>query len=140
MGGLCVCLLFVAILVIAFVLTGGYLLINHFIEKRIKNKWYEALATYSELRRLLDAHNKFWKIYDQKSDMANGYKKQIDHLLGNLTYLPDYECEWRKKKAEEYKRLYFEAKTEADKWYEAYCKANDLLNEYCEQHKIKRRD
>lgn len=135
-----VCLILFSIPVIAFVFAGGYLLINHLIKKRIKNKWYKALATNSELRELLDTHNKLWKIYDQKSDIANGYMKQIDHLLGNLTYLPNYECEWRKQKAEEYTRMYFEARTEANRWYEAYCKANDLLNEYCEKHKIKRRD
>lgn len=140
MNGFGICLLFVAMLIIAFAFTGGYLLIEHFIEKRIKNKWYKALATQSELRELLDIHNKLWKAYVQQSDIVSECRKQIDQLLDNLTYLPDYECKWRKEKAEEYKKMHFKAKTAENKYYEAYCEANDLLNEYCEKHKIKRRD
>lgn len=135
-----ICLILVGIPVIAFIVAGGYLFIAHLCEKKLKAKWYKALATQSELRELLEIHNKLWEVYDKKSNMANGYRKQIDHLLSNLTYLPSYECEWRKNTAEEYKKMYFEANTEANKWYDAYCKANDALNEYCEQHKIKRRD
>lgn len=133
-------LLLLGIPVIALIIAGIYLFTYSLLDKRLKAKWYKALATQPELRELLDTHNKLWEIYDKKSNIANGYKKQIDHLLGNLAYLPSYECEWRKNTAEEYKKMYFEARTESDKWYEAYCKANDALNEYCEQHKIQRRD
>lgn len=140
MNELGVCLIFVGLLVLGLLLAGGYLLIDHLLEKRRKAKWYQALANQPRLRELLDAHNKLWEVYDKKSNIANNYRKQIDHLLGNLTYLPSYECEWRQNTAEEYKKMYFDARTEADKWYEAYCKANDALNEYCEKHKIQRRE
>lgn len=140
MNELGVYLMCLCIPVLGLISAGGYLFIDHLLEKRRKAKWHQALANQPQLKELLDTHNKLWEVYDKKSELANAYRKQIDHLLGNLTYLPSYECEWRKNTTEEYKKMYFYARTEADKWYEAYCKANDALNEYCEQHKIQRRD
>lgn len=108
------------------------------IEKRDRKKWDITVAQYPEVLNYQRDANAWWAEYDKKSDEANGYKKQIDALIGNLCYLPSYEVEWRTKQAEEYKVLYFEAKNEADKKYQLYRKAHDKVVEYCEEHKLNR--
>lgn len=106
--------------------------------KVAKNKWYKALATDEYLRELVYAEKHLWSVYDKKSEIANGYKKQIDTLLCGLTYLPSYEKDWREAQAEIYKQQYFEARKDTSRWYDAYVLANDNLNDYCRRNKLKR--
>jgi hypothetical protein len=113
-------------------------LICRAIDKRRENKWYKALATDKTLQELIATHDRLWKIYEERSEMAGGYKKQIDVLLRNLNYLPSYEVEWRVNEAEGYKVLLFSAEKDVARWYDAYCLANDNLNEYCDKHKLHR--
>jgi hypothetical protein len=108
------------------------------IDKRDRKKWAIAVAAYPEVLDYQKEANAWWEAYDKKSDEANGYKKQIDGLIGNLCYLPSYEAEWRKEKAEEYKRLYFEARNEADRMYTHYREAHSKIENYCEEHKLRR--
>ena len=118
--------------------TGITVLVCHIIDKRRENKWYKALANDERLRELVDTKKRLWEVHDKKSDIANGYKKQIDILLSNITYLPSYERDWREAQAEIYKQQYFEAKTEAEKWYDTYVIAHNNLEEYCAEHRLKR--
>lgn len=113
-------------------------LICRAIDKRRENKWYKALATDKTLQELIATHDRLWKVYEQKSEIAGGYKKQIDILLQNLNYLPCFEVEWRTEEAEKYKIALFSAEKDASRWYDAYCLANDNLNEYCDKHKLYR--
>lgn len=108
------------------------------IDKRDRRKWDIAVAKSPEVLDYQKEANAWWKAYDKKSDEANGYKKQIDELIGNLCYLPSYEVEWRKEKAEEYKVLYFEARAEADRMYLHYREAHNKVVDYCEEHKLRR--
>lgn len=108
------------------------------IDKRDRKKWDITVAAHPEVLDYQKEANKWWDAYDKKSDEANGYKKQIDELIGSLCYLPSYEVEWRKEKAEEYKVLYFEARTEADKMYKLYLEAHNKVMDYCEEHKLRR--
>ena len=108
------------------------------IDKRDRKKWDITVAKHPEVLDYQREANQWWKIYDEKSDEANGYKKQIDELLGNLCYLPSYEAQWRQEKAEEYKVLYFEARNEADKMYQFYLEAHNKVVDYCEEHKLRR--
>lgn len=127
-----------SVAVLAALIWGITSLVYHLIDRRERNKWYEALANDEYLRGLLDAKKCLWGVYEKKCDVANGYKRQIDILLANLVYLPSYEKEWREAQAEIYKREYFEAQTEARKWYDKYLIAHDSLEEYCKTHKLKR--
>ena len=108
------------------------------IDKRDRKRWDKAVAAYPEVLDYQKEANAWWKAYDEKSDEANGYKKQIDELIGNLSYLPSYEVKWRKEKAEEYKVFYFEARTEADRLCLHYCEAHKKVVDYCNEHKLRR--
>ena len=108
------------------------------IDKHDRKKWDTTVAQYPEVLDYQKEANAWWEAYDKKSDEANGYKKQIDGLIGNLCYLPSYEVEWRKEKAEEYKALYFEARNEADRMYLHYREAHNKVVDYCEKHKLRR--
>ena len=114
-------------------------LICQAIEKIRENKWYKALATDKTLQELITTHDKLWAVYERKSEIVSGYKKQIDVLLSNVNYLPSFEVEWRTEEAEKYKVELFSAEKDASRWYDAYCLANDNLNEYCDKHKLHRR-
>ena len=117
---------------------GITVLVYRIIDKRRENKWYKALANDEHLRELVDTKKHLWEVYIKKSDIAIGYKKQIDILLTNLVYLPSYEKEWREAQAEIYKQQYFEAQTEAHEWYDKYLIARSNLDEYCEARKLRR--
>ena len=123
---------------LCLLVAGITVLVCHIVDRRRENKWYKALANDEHLRELVDAKKHLWEVYIKKSDIANGYKKQIDILLTNLVYLPSYEKEWREAQAEIYKQQYFEAQTEASKWYDKYLIAHSNLDEYCETHKLRR--
>lgn len=114
-------------------------LICRLIDKRRENKWYKALATDKTLQELIATHDRLWEIHKQKNEIVGGYKKQIDILLRNLNYLPSFEVEWRTEEAEKYKIALFSAEKDVSHWYNAYCLANDNLNEYCDKHKLYRR-
>lgn len=114
------------------------LLICRAVDKVRENKWYKALATDKTLQELIATHDRLWEVYEQKSKMVSGYKKQIDVLLCNISYLPNFEVEWRTEEAEKYKIALFSAEKDASRWYDAYCLANDNLNEYCDKHKLHR--
>ena len=108
------------------------------IDKRDRKKWDIAVAKYPEVLDYQKEANAWWEAYDKKSDEANGYKKQIDGLIGNLCYLPSYEVEWRTEEAEEYKKLYFEARQEADRMCMHYREAHNKVVDYCKEHKLRR--
>ena len=108
------------------------------IDKRDRKKWDITVAKYPEVLDYQKEANMLLKAYEEKSEEANRYKKQIDGLIGNLCYLPSYEVEWRKEKAEEYKTMYFETNKEADKMCELYHKAHNKVIDYCEEHKLHR--
>lgn len=108
------------------------------IDKRDRKKWDRTVAQYPEVLDYQKKANAWWEAYDKKSDEANGYKKQIDGLIGNLYYLPSYEVEWRTKQAEERKVLYFEARSEADRMCTHYREAHNKVVEYCKEHKLRR--
>ena len=108
------------------------------IDKHDRKKWTITVAQHPEVLDYLKEANAWWEAYDKKSDEAINYKKQIDELIGNLYYLPSYEVEWRKEKAEEYKVLYFEAKAEADRMYLHYNEAHNKVLDYCKEHKLRR--
>ena len=108
------------------------------IDKHDRKKWNTTVAQYPEVINYQKEANVWWEAYDKKSDEANGYKKQIDELINNLCYLPSYEVEWRKEKAEEYKVLYFEARTEADRMYLHYREAHQKVLDYLAEHKLSR--
>jgi hypothetical protein len=108
------------------------------IDKSDRKKWNITVAQYPEVLDYQKEANAWWEAYDKKSDEANGYKKQIDGLIGNLCYLPAYEVKWRKEKAEEYKVLYFEARTEADRMCMHYREAHNKVVDYCKEHKLRR--
>ena len=114
-------------------------LICQAIEKIRENKWYKALATDKTLQELITTHDKLWAVYERKSEIVSGYKRQIDVLLSNVNYLPSFEVGWRTEEAEKYKVALFSAEKDASRWYDAYCLANDNLNEYCDKHKLHRR-
>lgn len=114
-------------------------LICRVVDKVRENKWYKALATDKTLQELIATHDKLWEVYERKNEIVGGYKKQIDLLLCNISYLPSFEVEWRKEEAEKYKVALFSAQKDASRWYDAYCLANDNLNEYCDNHKLCRR-
>ena len=133
-----------AIVIVCFfgfclLVVGITILVCHIVDKIRENKWYKALATDKTLQELVATHDRLWKVYEQKSEIASGYKKQIDILLRNLNYLPSYEVEWRVNEAEEYKVSLFSAEKDVARWYDAYRLANDNLNEYCDKHKLRRR-
>ena len=136
-GTLALISVFIGVLVMGC-LIGIVFLVYGLWEKHLWRKWQIAIANDTTLQALIKAHDNAWEAYKAKNKLAGEYQKQIDHLIGNLTYLPSYEVEWRTKQAEEYKIAYFNTKTEATALYEVYCKANDELNEYCEAHKIER--
>ena len=114
-------------------------LICKVVDKIRENKWYKALATDKTLQELIATHDRLWEVYERKSEIVGGYKKQIDFLLCNVNYLPSFEVEWRTEEAEKYKVALFSAEKDASCWYNAYCLANDNLNEYCDNHKLRRR-
>lgn len=114
-------------------------LICQVVDKIRENKWYKALATDKTLQELITTHDRLWEVYERKSEIVSGYKKQIDFLLCNVNYLPSFEIEWRTEEAEKYKVALFSAEKDASHWYDAYCLANDNLNEYCDKHKLHRR-
>lgn len=123
---------------LCLLVAGITVLVCRIVDRRRENKWYKALANDEHLRELVDTKKRLWEVYIKKSDIANGYKKQIDILLTNLVYLPSYEKEWREAQAEIYKQQYFEAQTEASKWYDKYLIAHSNLDEYCEARKLRR--
>ena len=132
-----------AIVIICFfglclLVVGITVLVCHIIDKWQKAKWYKAVATDKTLQELIATHDKLWEVYERKSEIVRGYKKQIDVLLCNFEYLPAFEKNWRIEKAENYKIALFDAEIDATKWYNAYCLANDNLNKYCDNHKIHR--
>jgi len=134
-----VTLIAIGSLMACMLLIGGVTsLVYYIVDRREKSKWYEALAKDSHLRELLDTETHLWEVYSKKSDIASAYKRQIDILLSNITYLPSYERDWREAQAEIYKQQYFEAKTDAEKWYDTYVIAHNNLEEYCTEHKLKR--
>ena len=108
------------------------------IDKRYRKKWDITVAQYPEVLDYQKEANAWWEAYDKKSDEANGYKKQIDTLNSGLCYLPSFEVDWRTKQAEEYKVLYFEARNEADRMYTHYREAHSKIENYCEEHKLRR--
>lgn len=108
------------------------------IGKRDRKKWDTTVAKYPEVLNYQKEANAWFEAYDKKSKEANGYKKQIDELIGNLCYLPSYVADWRKEKAEEYKVLYFEARAEADRLCLLYCEAHKKVVDYCNEHKLRR--
>ena len=132
-----------AIVIICFfglclLVVGITVLVCHIIDKWQKAKWYKAVATDKTLQELITTHDRLWEVYERKSEIVRGYKKQIDILLCNLEYLPASEKNWRIEEAENYKIAHFGAQIDANKWYDAYCLANDNLNKYCDNHKIHR--
>ena len=124
--------------VLGFVIWGITSFVYWCIDKRDRKKWDTTVAQYPEVLDYQKEANAWWEAYDKKSDEANGYKKQIDGLIGNLCYLPSYEVEWRNEKAEEYKTLYFEARKEADKKYQLYLEEHNKVVDYCKEHKLRR--
>lgn len=127
-----------SIVALGLVIWGVIAFVDWCIDKHDRKKWNTAVAQYPEVLDYQKEANAWWEAYDKKSDEANGYKKQIDGLIGNLCYLPSYEVEWRKERAEEYKVLYFEARTEADRMYLHYREAHNKVVDYCEEHKLRR--
>jgi hypothetical protein len=124
---------------LCLLVAGITVLVCHIIDKQQKAKWYKAVATDKTLQELIATHDRLWEIYKRKNEIVGGYKKQIDILLQNLNYLPSFEVEWRTEEAEKYKIALFSAEKDASRWYDAYCLANDNLNEYCDKHKLHRR-
>lgn len=127
-----------SLVVLGFIVWGITSFVYWCIDKRDRKKWDITVAAYPEVLDYQIEANMWWEAYEKKSDEANGYQKQIDYLIGNLIYLPSYEVEWRKEKAEEYKVLYFEARTEADKLQLHYCEAHRKVVDYCNEHKLRR--
>lgn len=127
-----------SLIILGFIIWGVTSFVYWCIDKRDRKKWDITVAAYPEVLDYQKEANAWWEAYEKKSNEANGYQKQIDHLLGNLTYLPSYEVEWRKEKAEEYKVLYFEARNEADRMYLHYREAHSKIENYCEEHKLRR--
>ena len=139
MNEFCIAMIVVACLIVfCFGAWGIISFVDWCIDKHDRKKWNTTVAQYPEVLDYQKEANAWWEAYDKKSDEANGYKKQIDGLIGNLCYLPSYEVEWRTEKAEKYKVLYFEARTEADKMYQLYLNAHDKVVNYCEEHKLRR--
>ena len=131
-------IIFSSIAVLGLIAWGIIAFVDWCIEKHDRKKWAIAVAQHPEVFDYLKEANAWWEAYDKKSDEAMNYKKQIDELIGNLYYLPSYEVDWRKEKAEEYKTLHFEAKTEADRLHLQYCKAHGKVIDYCNEHKLRR--
>jgi hypothetical protein len=139
MNAVLVTIIYVASLVVLCLMAWGIISFVYWcIDKRDRKKWDIAVAKYPEVLDYQKEANAWWEAYDKKSDEANGYKKQIDGLIGNLCYLPSYEVEWRTEEAEEYKKLYFEARQEADRMYLHYCEAHQKVLDYLEEHKLRR--
>ena len=139
MNAVLVTIIYVASLVVLCLMAWGIIsFVDWCIDKRDRKKWDMSVAKYPEVLDYQNEANAWWEAYDKKSDEANGYKKQIDGLIGNLCYLPSYEVEWRTEEAEEYKKLYFEARQEADKMYLHNCEAHQKVLDYCEEHKLHR--
>ena len=124
------------------VLLGGTcgitLLVCHIIDKIEEKKWIEAKRKHPEIDLLLQKIKLHWKKYDNISEIAMSCKKQIDTLLGNLTYLPTHEKEWREQQAEAYKEIWYSAQSMAKAEYNKYLKYHKALEEFCETHNIKR--
>lgn len=132
-----------AIVIVCFfglclLVAGITVLVCHIIDKLREAKWYKAVATDKTLQELITTHDRLWEVYERKSEIVRGYKKQIDILLCNLEYLPAFEKNWRIEKAEEYKVSLFSAEKDVSRWYNVYCLANDNLNKYCDNHKLHR--
>lgn len=127
-----------SLVVLCLMIWGIISFVDWCIDKRDRKKWNTTVAQYPEVLDYQKEANAWWKAYDEKSDEATAYKGQIDGLIGNLCYLPSYEVEWRKEKAEEYKVLYFEARNEADRMYLHYREAHSKIENYCEEHKLRR--
>lgn len=127
-----------SVVALGFIIWGVIAFVDWCIDKHDRKKWGTTVAQYPEVLDYQKEANAWWEAYDKKSDEANGYKKQIDGLIGNLCYLPSYEVEWRKEKAEEYRVLYFEARTEADRAYSHYREAHQKVLDYLAEHKLRR--
>ena len=139
MNAVLVTIIYVASLVVLCLMAWGIIsFVDWCIDKRDRKKWDMAVAKYPEVLDYQKEANAWGEAYDKKSDEANGYKKQIDGLIGNLCYLPSYEVEWRTEEAEEYKKLYFEARQEADRMYLHYCEAHQKVLDYLAEHKLRR--
>ena len=139
MNAVLVTIIYVTSLVVLCLMAWGIIsFVDWCIDKRDRKKWDITVAQYPDVLDYQNKANAWWEAYDKKSDEANGYKKQIDGLIGNLCYLPSYEVEWRTEEAEEYKKLYFEARQEADRMYLHYCEAHQKVLDYCEEHKLHR--
>ena len=128
----------VSLVVLCFIVWGIIEFVYWCIDKHDRKKWAITIARHPEVIVYLKEANEWWEAYDKKSDEAINYKKQIDELIGNLYYLPSYEVEWRKEKAEEYKALHFEAEAKADKMYKHYNEAHNKVLDYCKEHKLRR--
>lgn len=113
-------------------------LVYHLLDKRDAKRWVEAKGKYPEINLLLRKKELYWHRYDDISKTAMGYKKQIDILLGNITYLPTYEKEWREKQAEVYKEMWYSAQLMANMEHEKYLSYHNALEEFCKEHKLKR--
>jgi hypothetical protein len=113
-------------------------LVYHLIDRRDAKRWVEAKRKYPEINLLLKKKELYWRRYDDMSDVAVGYKKQIDALLCNLTYLPAYEKEWREQQAEVYKEMWYSAQSNASVEYDNYLEYHKALEEFCKAHKLKR--
>jgi hypothetical protein len=132
-------LIAVGSLIVFMLITWGIMsLIYHIKEKREWARWSEAVATDESLQFLLTETGNLYRIWHDKDANASGYRKQIDSLLCNIHYDPIYIKEYKEHQAEIYKKLYFDAKNEADASWSEYCKVNSELNEYCKVHKLKR--
>lgn len=132
-------LIVVGSLIVLMLITCGIVsLVYHIKGKREWARWYEAVATDERLQFLLTEASNLYRIWHEKDANASGYRKQIDSLLCNICYDPIYIKEYKEHQAEIYKKLYFDAKNDADACWSEYCKVNSKLNEYCKTHKLKR--
>lgn len=113
-------------------------LVYHLLDKRDAKKWVEAKRKYPEINLLLRKKELHWRRYDDMSKIAMGYKKQIDILLSNFTYLPTYEKEWREQQAEVYKEMWYSAQSVVNAEHERYLEYHNALEEFCKAHKLKR--
>ena len=113
-------------------------LVYHLLDKRDAKRWVEAKRKYPEINLLLRKKEIYWRRYDDMSKVAMGYKKQIDILLSNFTYLPFYEKEWRERQAEVYKEMWYSAQSTASTEHDNYLEYHNALDEFCKAHKLKR--
>ena len=139
MNNIVITLICVGVLALIFGGTWGISsLVYHLLDKRDAKKWVEAKRKYPEINLLLQKKAFHWHRYDDMSKIAMGYKKQIDVLLSNFTYLPTYEKEWRERQAEVYKEMWYSAQSKANAEYDNYLEYHNALEEFCKAHKLKR--